>query len=150
VRGTPPAGLRAQLSGEALARYGTPGTERRYGTLDGPIRIGYYLARMRHEIVLAPSALRELRSLPAHDRAAVRDAMERHLRQQPRRVSKSRIKQLRGLVRPQSRLRVGDLRVFYDVSGRTVEILAVITKAQAERWLQEKGTRREAGSAGEG
>ena len=104
---------------------------------------------MRHEIVLAPSALRELQSLPAHDRAEVRDAMERHLRQQPRRVSKSRIKELRGLVRPQYRLRVGDLRVFYDVSGRTVEVLAVIAKAQAERWLEEKGRRREAGSTGE-
>jgi mRNA interferase RelE/StbE len=104
---------------------------------------------MRHEIVLAPSAVRELRSLPDHDRAQVRDAIERHLRHRPQQVSKSRIKRLQGLSQPQYRLRVGDIRVFYDVLGRTVEVLAIITKRQAETWLREKGTRREAGGTGQ-
>jgi mRNA-degrading endonuclease RelE of RelBE toxin-antitoxin system len=40
-----------------------------------------------------------------------------------------------GLRRPQYRLRVDDVRVFYDVSGTTVEILAIVTKPEAEVWL---------------
>jgi prevent-host-death family protein len=46
----------------------------------------------------------------------VRDALERHLRYEPTRVSKSRIKRLRGLSQPQYRRRVGEVRVFYDVT----------------------------------
>jgi len=33
--------------------------------------------------------------------------------------------------------------VFYDVTGTTVEILAIVSKAQAQAWLDEKGTREE-------
>jgi mRNA interferase RelE/StbE len=56
-----------------------------------------------------------------------------HLRHQPTRVSKSRIKRLRGLSQPQYRLRVGEARVFYDVTQEAVEILAIVTKAEAAR-----------------
>jgi len=34
---------------------------------------------MSHEIILAPEAVEDLRSLSAHDRAAVKDAMEKFL-----------------------------------------------------------------------
>lgn len=95
---------------------------------------------MRYEIVLAREAARAYRDLPAHRRAEVRDALERHLRYQPTRTSKSRIKYLRGLSRPQYRLRVGEVRGFYDVTVETVEILAIVTKAEAARWLAERGT----------
>jgi len=79
-------------------------------------------------------------SLPAYHRAEVRDALERHLRHEPTRASKSRIKRLRGLSQPQYRLRVGEVRVFYDVTREAVEILAIVTKAEAARWLAEHGT----------
>jgi|SRR6516164_1692684 mRNA-degrading endonuclease RelE of RelBE toxin-antitoxin system len=95
---------------------------------------------MRYEIVLAPDAAKAYRALLAYHRAEVRDALERHLRQQPTRRSKSRIKRLRGLSQPQYRLRVGEVRVFYDVTIKTVEILAIVTKAEAARWLAEHGT----------
>src|SRR5258706_6628222 len=98
------------------------------------------MARMRYEVVLAPEAARSYRALPAHRRAEVRDALERHLRHEPARVSKSRIKRLRGLSQPQYRLRVGEVRVFYDVTREAVEILAVVTKAEAARWLAARGT----------
>jgi mRNA interferase RelE/StbE len=39
-----------------------------------------------------------------------------HLRHGPTKLSKSRIKRLRGLEQPQYRLRVGETRVFYDVT----------------------------------
>jgi mRNA interferase RelE/StbE len=95
---------------------------------------------MRYEVVLAPEAVRAFRFLTAYVRAEVRDALERHLRHEPTRVSKSRIKRLRGVSRPQYRLRVGEVRVFYDVTNETVEVLAVVTKAEAERWLAQHGT----------
>jgi mRNA-degrading endonuclease RelE of RelBE toxin-antitoxin system len=95
---------------------------------------------MRYEVVLAPEAAKAYRSLPAYHRAELRDALERHLRHEPTRVSKSRIKRLRGLSQPQYRLRVGEVRVFYDVTREAVEIIAIVTKAQAARWLAEHGT----------
>jgi mRNA interferase RelE/StbE len=95
---------------------------------------------MWYEIVLAPDAAEAYQALSAFRRAEVRDALERHLRRQPTQVSKSRIKRLRGLRQPQYRLRVGEVRVFYDVTTETVEILAIITKAEAARWLAQHGT----------
>jgi mRNA interferase RelE/StbE len=103
---------------------------------------------MRYELILAPEAARAYGSLPAYLRAEVRDALERHLRYEPTRVSKSRIKRLRGLSQPQYRLRVGEVRVFYDVTSEAVEILAVLTKAEAARWLIEHGTPDAPGGAG--
>lgn len=92
---------------------------------------------MPFDIILAPEAVKDLRRLSAHDRAKVRDALEIHLRHEPTKVSKSRIKRLRGLSRPQYRLRVDELRVFYDVAGEEVQILAIIAKPDADAWLAE-------------
>lgn len=94
---------------------------------------------MRYEIILAPEAAKELKRLTAHLRAEIRDALEQHLRHEPEKTSRSRIKRLRGLSRPQYRLRVGEIRVYYDVTDSSVEVLAIITKAQAEAWLREAG-----------
>jgi len=54
--------------------------------------------------------------------------MEKHLRYEPTKVSKSRIKRLGDVRRPGYRLRVGETRVFYDVSGGVVEVLAIVPK----------------------
>lgn len=94
---------------------------------------------MRHEIILAPEAVKDLKRLKAHTRAAVEEALETYLRHQPSKVSKARIKRLKGLSRPQFRLRVGEVRVFYDVSDRNVEVLAIVSKSEAEAWLKEVG-----------
>jgi len=95
---------------------------------------------MRYEIILAPEAVEDLQLLTANLRSEVQDAMERHLRHEPTKCSKSRIKRLRGLSKPQYRLRVGsDIRVFYDVTEDAVLILAVVNKADADRWLEQHG-----------
>jgi mRNA-degrading endonuclease RelE of RelBE toxin-antitoxin system len=70
------------------------------------------------------------------------EVLERHLRHEPTRVSKSRIKRLRGLSQPQYRLRVGEVRVFYDVTREALEVLTIVTKAEAARWLAEHATPR--------
>src|ERR1700741_5001356 len=95
---------------------------------------------MPFDIILAPEAVDDLKRLKAHVRAALRAALETHLRHEPEKTSRSRIKQLRGLRRPQYRLRVDDIRVFYDVSGTTVEILALVSKSEAESWLAQFGS----------
>jgi mRNA interferase RelE/StbE len=95
---------------------------------------------MPFAIILAPEAAEDFKSLKANVRATVRAELERHLRHTPRKVSRSRIKRLRGLAQPQYRLRVGDVRVFYDVTGTTVEILAIVTKSEAETWLTRRGS----------
>lgn len=94
---------------------------------------------MRREIILAPEALRDLRRLTARNRAEVRDALETHLRHEPEKVSRSWIKRLRGLSKPQLRLLVGDTRVFYDVYEEEVEVLAIVPKPEAAAWLEEEG-----------
>ena len=94
---------------------------------------------MRYEIILAPEAVRDLKELRARVRSEVRDAIEEHLRHQPTKASKSRIKRLRGFSRPQFRLRVGESRVFYDVAGTEVQVLAIVAKSGAEAWLRKSG-----------
>jgi len=94
---------------------------------------------MWREIILAPEAVQDLRRLSARERSTVRDALERHLRYEPTKVSKSRIKRLRGLRRPQYRLRVDEIRVFYDVLEDRVEVLAVVAKPSAAEWLGSEG-----------
>ena len=91
---------------------------------------------MRYSVVFSPEAIQDWRRLKAADRSTVKHAIETHLLHEPLKESKSRIKRLRGLRRPGYRLRVGDVRVFYDVSERTVEILAIILKSAAISWLE--------------
>ena len=96
---------------------------------------------MRFEIVLAPQAVEDLGTLKANIRSAVKDALETHLRHGPMKTSRSRIKRLRGLARPQYRLRVGEIRIFYDVSAGIVEVLAIVSKSEAGKWLEQFGSR---------
>jgi mRNA interferase RelE/StbE len=95
---------------------------------------------MRFDIVLAPEAVADFKRLKAGDRTAVRAALETRLRHEPRKTSRSRIKRLRGLDRPQFRLRVGEVRAFYDVSDSIVEVLAIVAKSEAESWLAQFGS----------
>jgi mRNA interferase RelE/StbE len=90
---------------------------------------------MPFKIVLMPEAVDDLRKLAANERSTVRSALEIHLLHEPTRTSRSRIKRLRGLDHPQFRLRIGDIRIFYDVLDELVEVLAIVRKRKAEAWL---------------
>ena len=94
---------------------------------------------MPFAIVLAPEAVEDLKRLKAAVRGSVKEAIETHLRHEPEKTSRSRIKRLRGLSRPQYRLRVGDVRVFYDVADGVVEVLAVVPKSETAAWLAQFG-----------
>jgi mRNA-degrading endonuclease RelE of RelBE toxin-antitoxin system len=96
---------------------------------------------MQYNIVLAPEAIEDLNGLKANARAEVKDAIQKYLRNEPAKSSKSRIKRLRGFRRPQYRLRVQNVRVFYDVVDDTVEVLAIVEKLAASEWLERHGAR---------
>ena len=94
---------------------------------------------MRYEIVFGPEAAEAFKALTARLRAEVRDSIELHLRHEPTKTSKSRIKRLKGISRPQYRLRIGEIRIYYDVSEATVEILGIVQKSKADQWLKKAG-----------
>jgi mRNA-degrading endonuclease RelE of RelBE toxin-antitoxin system len=103
---------------------------------------------MRYRVTFAPEARDDYDALPVRTRAEVRDGINRHLRHQPTQVSRSRIKRLRGTRKPQYRLRIGDVRVFYDVRQDEVEVLGIVEKAQASAWRQRSGVDDEESSIG--
>lgn len=92
-----------------------------------------------HRIVFTENAIDDFKSLDARRRATVRDAIGAHLIHEPAKESKSRIKRLKELGHPQYRLRADDLRVFYDIAGEDVVILAIMSKERTEKWLEEHG-----------
>jgi len=94
---------------------------------------------MKFPVTFAPEARDDYDALPARIRAEVRDGINQHLVHQPMHVSRSRIKRLRGTRKPQYRLRIGDVRVFYDVRQDEVEVLGIVEKAQAAVWLRRSG-----------
>ena len=103
---------------------------------------------MRYEIIFSPEAEADIAALKASERAKVLDGIETFLRYEPEKTSKSRIKRLRQMEQPQYRLRIDDLRTFYDVSytddgGGIVEILRIREKSEAMKWLAEFGRRSE-------
>lgn len=94
---------------------------------------------MKHEIILSPQAREQFHDLSAYDRAKVRDAIDAHLLHRPTAESRSRIKRLRDVRKPQYRLRLADLRVFYDVEEDAVIVHGIIDKSHAAEWLAQEG-----------
>src|SRR5215207_8048930 len=94
---------------------------------------------MPYEIELTEDSKRDIQALRSFERRKVLDAIERHLCHEPSKESQSRIKRLRELARPQYRLRVDDIRVFYDIVDEIVAIIAVVAKPKAAEWLAQEG-----------
>ena len=81
----------------------------------------------------------DLDGLKANLRATVREGLETHLRHEPTKTSRSRIKRLKKMSQPRYRLRIGDVRIFYDVTEERVEVLAIVLKSEATEWLAKHG-----------
>ena len=90
------------------------------------------------EIRVRPVAAEQIRRRRHVDASAIIDAMDTHLRHEPERVSRSRIKRLRGLQRSTYRLRVGEYRAFYDVFERQVMVNAVLSKRDTAAFYREE------------
>lgn len=96
---------------------------------------------MAYNVEVVESAVEDYQSLEARDRSTIKSAMESYLRHEPTKESRSRIKRLRGIARPQYRLRVDEFRIFYDVEDETVTVLAIVAKSKAEEWLNKYAER---------
>lgn len=96
---------------------------------------------MAFEIVFAAEACEDLKGFEGGIQSTVKKSIERHLRNEPRRISKSRIKRLRGLKQPQYRLRIDQIRIFYDVNVvlERVEILRIFPKLLSIDYLIKEG-----------
>lgn len=81
-------------------------------------------------VEVGPEAIRQLRRLRRIDAVAIMDALDMHLRHQPDRPSRSRIKRLRGNQDSTYRLRVGEYRVFYDIEEGVVRVNVVLHKSE--------------------
>ena len=90
-----------------------------------------------YEIRLKPTAIRDMDRLRKFDAARVADGMEKHLGSDPIKESKSRIKRLRGISDPYYRLRIGNYRVFYNVTGDRVDVLRVMHKNDTHEYYEE-------------
>ncbi len=77
-----------------------------------------------YEILYVRSAIRQLRSLDARRRADVADAIDEQLRHTPDVQTRNR-KLLRANTVAPFELRVGDVRVFYDVTHQPDVVLVV-------------------------
>jgi mRNA-degrading endonuclease RelE of RelBE toxin-antitoxin system len=108
------------------------------------------LAILSYRIQFTATAVKDLNALKASDRAKVEDAIEKFLRHEPDKISKSRIKRLRNMISLQYWLRVDDIRVFYDVVVKvdlkdgTVTILGIRKKSDVNDWLESSGVSDEA------
>jgi mRNA-degrading endonuclease RelE of RelBE toxin-antitoxin system len=96
---------------------------------------------MNYAVVIARSAQEQFNKPDARWRSALKQAIREHLETAPGRQSKSRIKRLRGLSQPKYRLRVGEMRAYYDVNEveKRVEVLGFVRKPETLQWLQDHG-----------
>ena len=79
---------------------------------------------MPYEIIFQPDAIDHLRSFSARDRTTVLDEVERPLTYEPH-VETRRRKRLRPNSLAPWELRIGNLRVFYDVNEKPAEVRIV-------------------------
>lgn len=81
-----------------------------------------------YSIHLKPSAIDDLDSLRKFDVTKILDGIEEHLKWEPLKESRSRIKKLKGKQPVEFRLRIDDWRVFYNVTENEVWILRILRK----------------------
>ena len=89
-------------------------------------------------IVFKPEGVRRLKRMRRFDAVAVLDAIERHLRAEPERTSRTSIKRLRGRQETTFRLRIRDHRVFYDVVEDRVEIVQILHKSETPAFYRKE------------
>lgn len=89
------------------------------------------------KIAFRAEAIRRLKKMKRFHAVTILDAIERHLRDEPERASRTSIKRLRGRQETTFRLRVGDYRVFYDVIEDRVEIVQILHKSETPSFYRE-------------
>lgn len=89
------------------------------------------------KIVFKPEARKRLKTMKRFYAVAILEAIERHLGEEPEKISRTSIKRLRGHQQTVFRLRVGDYRVFYEAIEDRVEIVQILHKSQTPLFYKE-------------
>ncbi len=92
---------------------------------------------MPFEVQYSEEAVEQLKELRAFDRSTILDQIEMVISVNPTLESKARIKLLRQPAPTQYRLRVGEFRVFYNVVSEGVQVIQILGKEEAVRFLEE-------------
>ena len=87
---------------------------------------------MRYRIEYSPDAQEQLRALPAHQHAAVVDGIERQLTHQPTLETRNRKPMRPNPIAPWE-LRIGHLRVYYDVETELDAVVSIRAIGAKER-----------------
>lgn len=87
---------------------------------------------MAFVIRYTPTALSHLRGLTARERSVILDGVAAQLAHQPGIITRNR-KPMRPNPLASWELRLGDLRVFYDIEGRSEESGAVVVNAVGKK-----------------
>ncbi len=90
---------------------------------------------MSYQIEYTVKARLSLRELQANDRATVLDAIGKRLLHQAEEEVTNRKRLRPNKLGVQWELRVGNLRVFYNVEGKTVNILLIVEKRGNELYM---------------
>jgi len=88
-------------------------------------------------IEFKPQAVRDLKKIKRYHATAIVEAIERHLAQEPERITRGSIRRLRGQQQTTFRLRAGEYRVFYDVQEERVEVVRILHKAETRGFYRE-------------
>jgi mRNA interferase RelE/StbE len=90
------------------------------------------MAAVPYDIDYADEAVNDITSFRFFDQKKLFEAIAIHLKHEPTRISRSRIKQMVQPFWSQYRLRVEDFRVYYDVDEdkRAVHVLRVLEKGR--------------------
>lgn len=94
----------------------------------------------RYLIHLQPDALDDIDRMRKFAAVMVMDGIEKHLRFEPARESRSRIKKLRGDPPADYRLRIEGWRVFYNITGPEVRILRILHKSETQAFYDGEET----------
>lgn len=89
------------------------------------------------KIVFKPEARKRLKTMKRFYAVAILEAIERHLGEEPEKISRTSIKRLRGHQQTVFRLRVGDYRVFYEAIEDRVEIVQILHKSLTPLFYKE-------------
>lgn len=86
-------------------------------------------------VFLTPPSRTDLAQLPQSVVEDIHAALVKYLCNAPHLPKPPRLKKLHHFRPPLYRLRVGDYRVYYRLDQRTVVVLAILNRRDADRWL---------------
>ena len=92
----------------------------------------------RYSIHLKPDAVLDLDRMRKYDMTKVLDGVEKYLQSEPKKVSRLRIKKLRGKLAAEYRLRIDEWRIFYRIVEDEVEVIRIFHKDETKQFYEEE------------